>query len=98
MINNLLRILDDYLLLYPEERQRQSQLITYLENHNGEEIIDWNNFDGHIVAGGFIYAKEEHKFLVLFNKDLNMFLYRLMIKFLKFYLLLFRNLNHFLIH
>ncbi len=75
MINNLLKILDDYLLLYPEERQRQSQLVTYLKNHNDEEIIDWNNFDGHIVAGGFIYAKEEHKFLVLFHKDLNMFLY-----------------------
>ncbi len=75
MINNLLKILNDYLLLYPEERQRQSQLVTYLKNHNDEEIIDWNNFDGHIVAGGFIYAKEEHKFLVLFHKDLNMFLY-----------------------
>ncbi len=40
MINNLLKILDGYLQLYPEERQRQSQLVTYLKNHNDEEIID----------------------------------------------------------
>ncbi len=75
MINNFLKILNDYLLLYPEERQRQSYLATYLKTHNDKEIIDWNNFNGHIVAGGFIYAKEEHKFLVLYHKDLKMFLY-----------------------
>ncbi len=59
MRNNLLKILDSYLLLFPEESQRQSKLVNYLLNHNDSEIIDWNNFNGHIVAGGFIYAKEE---------------------------------------
>ena len=39
------------------------------------EITDWNNFDGHVVASGFIYAKEENKFLVLYHNDLKMFLY-----------------------
>ncbi len=75
MINDLLKILDDYLLLYPEERERQSQLMTYLQSSDNTQIVDWNNFNGHIVAGGFIYAKEEHKFLVLFHKDLSIFLY-----------------------
>lgn len=75
MINNLLKVIDDYLLLYPEERERQSQLLTYLQSNDYTQIVDWNNFDGHIVAGGFIYAKEEHKFLVLYHKDLKMFLY-----------------------
>lgn len=71
----LLNILNKYLLLFPDEKQRQSILINYLEKHKNEEITDWNNFDGHIVAGGFIYAKEENKFLVLYHNDLKMFLY-----------------------
>lgn len=75
MKNNLLKILDDYLLLFPEEKERQARLLVYLEKSNDKDILDWNNFNGHIVAGGFIYAKEEHKFLVLYHKDLKMFLY-----------------------
>lgn len=75
MKDTLLNILNDYLLLFPEEKERQSRLKNYLQNHNDIEIIDWNNFNGHIVAGGFIYAKEEHKFLVLYHKDLKIFLY-----------------------
>ena len=75
MKNKLLKILDDYLLFFPEEKGRQSKLLDYLEKSKDKDIIDWNNFNGHIVAGGFIYAKEEHKFLVLFHKDLKMFLY-----------------------
>ncbi len=75
MKSNLLKILDDYLLLFPEEKERQSRILDYLKKSKDKDIIDWNNFKGHIVAGGFIYAKEEHKFLVLFHKDLKMFLY-----------------------
>ena len=71
----LLKVLNNYLLLFPEEQQRQVTLINYLNGHKDEEITDWNNFDGHIVAGGFIYAKEENKFLVLYHNDLKMFLY-----------------------
>ncbi len=75
MKNTLLNVLHDYLLLFPKEQERQLMLISYLQNHNDEEIIDWNNFDGHIVAGGFIYAKKEKMFLVLYHRDLKMFLY-----------------------
>ncbi len=75
MRNILLNVLHNYLLLFPEEQERQLTVISYLQNHNDEEITDWNNFDGHIVAGGFIYAKKENKFLVLYHKDLKMFLY-----------------------
>ncbi|MCI9233424.1 MAG: hypothetical protein HFH08_02355, partial [Bacilli bacterium] len=57
MKSNLLKILDDYLLLFPEEKERQSRLLDYLEKSKDKDIIDWNNFKGHIVAGGFIYAK-----------------------------------------
>ena len=60
MKNNLLNILDNYLLLFPEEKERQSRLFVYLKNANNTEIADWNNFNGHIVAGGFVYAKKEY--------------------------------------
>lgn len=75
MKKNVLKILEEYLSLFPEEKERQSKLLDYLEKSDDKDIINWNNFNGHIVAGGFIYAKEEHKFLVLYHKDLKMFLY-----------------------
>lgn len=71
----LLNVIHEYLLLFPLEKERQVMITSFLQHHNDEEIIDWNNFDGHIVAGGFIYAKKEKKFLVLYHKDLKMFLY-----------------------
>lgn len=67
-------ILSEYLKIFPTEKNRQSKLLEFLNLHDQEEIIDWNNFDGHIVASGFIYSKKEKKFLVLCHKDFNMFL------------------------
>lgn len=55
--------------LFPNEKERQEQLKNYLNNYNEEQIVDWNNFDGHIVAGGFVYAKQNQKFLVLYHKN-----------------------------
>ena len=75
MKESLINLLNSYLILFPEEVERQKLLIKYLNSHNDNEIVDWNNFDGHIVASGFIYSKEENKFLVLYHKDLKMFLY-----------------------
>ena len=71
----LLKLIDNYLKKYPNEKERQSRFIEYLNNHSDEEIIDWNNFDGHVVAGGFIYAKKDKKFLVIYHNDLKMYLY-----------------------
>ena len=75
MKNIVLNIIKKYLEIFPEEEKRQANFIKYLETHNDEEIIDWNNFEGHIVTGGFIYSLEERKFLVLYHKDLNMQVY-----------------------
>lgn len=71
----LLKVISEYLLVFPNEKKRQEQFINYLKQCNNDQIVDWNNFDGHIVAGGFIYAKEDKKFLVLYHNDLKMFLY-----------------------
>ena len=62
MKNILITIIDNYLKIFPEEKDRQKELITFLENNKDEEIINWNNFNGHIVASGFIYAKQEKNF------------------------------------
>jgi len=71
----LLNILNKYLNIFEEEAERQEQLLNFLNATDDKEIVNWNNYDGHIVAGGFIYAKEENKFLMLYHKDLKMYLY-----------------------
>lgn len=71
----LLLELDSYLQYFKDERKRQEMLSAFLKKHNDTEIRDWNNFDGHVVASGFLYAKKEKKFLCLYHKDLKMYLY-----------------------
>ncbi len=71
----LVRILNDYLMLFPNEEEKQKQLKRFLLSHSSEEIIDWNNFDGHVVASGFVYSKENNKFLVLYHKDMKRYVY-----------------------
>lgn len=66
----LLKIINEYLAVFPNEKDRQEQFINYLNHYSEEQIVDWNNFDGHVVAGGFVYAKQDKKFLVLYQNDL----------------------------
>lgn len=75
MKNIVLNIMSKYLEIFPEEEKRQENFIKYLESHNKDEVVDWNNFEGHIVTGGFIYSIQENKFLVLYHKDLEMYVY-----------------------
>ena len=68
-------ILKEYLLVFPDEHERQQKLIEFLSNYKDNDATDWNNFDGHIVASGFVYSIKENKFLVLYHKDLKMYIY-----------------------
>lgn len=68
-------IINEYLEEFPDEKDKLHFLIEYVETHSYEELTDWNNFNGHLVAGAFIYAQKEDKYLVLHHKDLNMYLY-----------------------
>lgn len=68
-------IIKEYLKKYYNEDNKLLPLIEYLDNSNDEEITDWNNTNGHITVGAFVYCKKEDKFLVLYHKDLDMFLY-----------------------
>lgn len=75
MKKEIIDIVDKYLKIFPEEKDKMQNFIKFLNESEDNNIKDWNNFKGHIVAGGFIYARKERKFLVLYHKDLNMFLY-----------------------
>ena len=75
MKNLILNILNEYLLLFPEEKQRQSKILSYLNDFSDKQIIDWNNFKGHIVASGFVYSKEDKKFLVMYHNDMKIYTY-----------------------
>ena len=75
MKETVVKIFNDYLSLYPLEKDKLELFSSFLVNHQDEELTDWNNFDGHIVASGFIYSKQDKKFLLLFHKDFNMFVY-----------------------
>ena len=75
MKNIILSVLNEYLMIFPEEKEKQSKLLEYLNMFDDKKIIDWNNFDGHIVASGFIYSKKDKKFLVMYHNDMKMYIY-----------------------
>lgn len=68
-------IIKTYLKEFPEEEERLESLVKFISENTYEQIINWNNFTGHLVAGGFIYAQKEKRFLIMHHKDLNMDLY-----------------------
>jgi len=70
----VLEIIDKYLKKFPYEKERQTQLIKYLEKYNSSQIVDYNNFEGHITASGFIYSLKEKKFLMIFHKKAQAYL------------------------
>lgn len=74
MTQDVLTIVKEYLSIFQEEK-RQEKLLDFLKTHRKEEYFDWNNFDGHIVASGILYAKKEQEFLVLYHKDMKTYIY-----------------------
>ena len=70
MKNTIIEIINDYLKIYPNEKERQSELLKYLENNDDNDILDWNNDDGHMVAGGYIINKENKSILAIYHKDM----------------------------
>ena len=75
MKEQILKIIEEYLLIFPKEKERQNPFLNYLNQSSEKQIIDWNNFDGHVVAGGIIYTKKDKKILMLYHNDLKMFLF-----------------------
>ena len=58
MKEDILNVIDEYLLIFQNEKEREQQLLEFINSHNSNDITDWNNFDGHIVVSGFIYSKK----------------------------------------
>lgn len=73
MKNKLIEIIDQYLDIFPEEGDRQKEIIKYL--NKSKDPFDWDDFNGHVVAGGLIYAEKEKRFLMLEHRDLDLFLH-----------------------
>lgn len=71
--NDLKNIVKQYLEVFPEEKERQNMINDYLSSTS--DPFDWDDFNGHLVAGGIIYAEKEKKFLMLEHRDLDMFLH-----------------------
>lgn len=67
--------LNSYLDIFSSEKNKLSLLIEFLDKSSESEVIDWNNEKGHVTVGAFIYCESDDKFLVLYHKDLDMFLY-----------------------
>ena len=68
-------MLIQYLKIFPKEKDRLSFLEKYLKKYNDLEMIDWNNQEEHLTVGAFVYCKAKDKFLILYHKDLKMYLY-----------------------
>lgn len=71
----VLKIVGEYLKKFPEEKEKVARLEDFLKKTKEAEIGDWNNFYGHLVSSAFIYAKKEKKFLVLYHKDFESYVY-----------------------
>ena len=75
MVKQYLDIVKKYLNLFPSERDRLHIFVNYLNSAKDSEICDWNNANGHITCGAFLYSKASKQFLTLYHKDLQMYLY-----------------------
>lgn len=75
MLNKIIDAVNSYLDVFSNEVDRLSLLLEFLNNCSGDDVYDWNNVNGHVTVGALIYCKSKDKFLVLYHKDLKMFLY-----------------------
>ena len=76
MYTNISEIVKKYLDYYPKEKNNLTKL-NLLIDHNKDKmsnIFNRKNFEGHITASGFVYAKDEGKVLLLEHKALKLLL------------------------
>lgn len=69
-------IVKEYLTYYPEEKEKLSKLTNLLNNNkdNYNNLFNRKNYEGHITASGYIFAKNDNKMLLLEHKALKKFL------------------------
>lgn len=69
------KILDEYLLINCNEVKKLEQLREFINTSSDNEIGDWNNFNGHVVASAFIHSKKDEKLLLVYHNDFKIYLY-----------------------
>ncbi|MCW3107393.1 MAG: family hydrolase [Segetibacter sp.] len=70
----ILELLNLYLKKYSQENEETNPLIQFLNEHEGEELINRKNFTGHITASAFIIDEDAKALLLLKHKSLNRWL------------------------
>lgn len=71
---NVDTILNEYLNIY-DEKEKLGEFLEFLTKYNDYDLVDWNNFYGHIVASAFVYSKKDKLFLTLYHKEFNTYIY-----------------------
>ena len=75
MKERIVKEVEEYLQMFPEETKKLERLNNFLRTTPEDKIGDWNYFEGHLVSSAFVYAKKEQKFLVLYHKDFQTYVY-----------------------
>jgi 8-oxo-dGTP pyrophosphatase MutT (NUDIX family) len=70
----ILGLIDKYLEEFPNEKEDVSQLVQFLKEHEGHDLIDRKNFQGHITTSAFIVDHETSGVLLLKHKSLQRWL------------------------
>lgn len=70
----ILQLLQQYIVQYPAEKQDVQGYIDFVSEHEGDQLFDRKNFNGHITASAFIINNEANALLLLKHKALNRWL------------------------
>lgn len=72
--SEILRQVDEYIEKYPEEKLRIEPFKKFVSSFDGDDLIDRQNFVGHLTASAFILNLEMNALLLLKHKALERWL------------------------
>ena len=73
MKNNVEKIFEEYILIFPNEKEKLNQFSEFLKTNRNNQLFNRKNFEGHITASGYIISLKERKILLLEHKQLNVY-------------------------
>lgn len=74
MKNVIVDTLDKYLNIYNED-DKLLMLKEFLKRCDDDGVIDWNNFDGHVVASAFVMSRKEKMFALVYHNEFKIYMY-----------------------
>lgn len=75
MKRDIENIIKDYLSVFEDERDRLHLINDFIKESSNSSLIDYNNLLGHLTVGTIVYSFKTDELLVLYHKDLNMYMY-----------------------